>query len=96
MPPIKFVVVNLTVSDETLVSFNLPTAALVTVTIASVTVAVKSAWALIVVFKFVAVVLLFVSTLNKSPDAVPVVEVNTIVDPSFLDKVIVLLAPIFA
>tara|TARA_R100000541_G_scaffold13278_1_gene22169 strand:+ start:299 stop:424 length:126 start_codon:yes stop_codon:yes gene_type:complete len=41
VPPIKFVVVNLTVSDETLVKFNLPTAALVTVTTASVTVAVK-------------------------------------------------------
>ena len=76
-------------SDDTLVKFSFPIAALVTVTTASDTVAVKSAWASIVVFKFVAVVLLFVSTLNWVPDAVPVVDVKTTVEPSFFFNVIV-------
>ena len=70
-------------SEDTLIKFSFPMAALVTVTTASATVAVKSAWALIAVFKFVAVVLLLVSTLNCVPDAVPVVEVNTTVELSF-------------
>ena len=83
-------------SDETLVKLSLPTAALVTVTTADDTVAEKSAWPLIVFFKFVAVVSLFVCTWNWFVDGLPVTEVNTTVVPSFLFKVIVLEAPIFA
>ena len=94
--PVKFVVVNLVVSDETLVKLSLPTAALVTVTTSDDTVAEKSAWPLIVFFKFVAVVLLFVCTWNWFVEGLLVTEVNTTVVPSFLFKVIVLEAPIFA
>ena len=60
VPPTKLVVVNLTVSVDTFVKLFLPTAPLVTVTTAPTTVAEKSAWLSIVVFKFVAVVALFV------------------------------------
>ena len=63
-------------SDETLVKLSLPTVALVTVTSAEDTVAEKSAWALIVFFKFVAVVSLFVCTWNSFVDGLPVDEVN--------------------
>ena len=96
VPPVKSVVVNLAVSDETLVKFSFPIVALVTVTTASDTVAVKSAWPLIVFFKFVAVVLLFVCTWNWFVDGLPVTEVNTTVYPSFFFKVIVFPVPIFA
>ena len=95
VPPEKFVVVNLTVSLEALIKLSLPDAALVTVTIAFDTVAVKSAWALIATFKFDAVVFSFVSTLNRVPDAVLSVDVKTTIELSFFLKVIVLPAPIF-
>ena len=96
VPPVKFVVVNLTVSVETVVKLSLPTAPLVTVTTAPTTVAEKSAWASIVFFKFVAVVLLFVWTWNSNAPGEPRVEVNTTDVPLFLVKVIVLPAVIFA
>mgnify|MGYP003144390198 CR=1 FL=1 len=74
-------------SDDTLVKFSFPIVALVTVTTASVTVAVKSAWPSIVFFKFVAVVLLFVCTWNWLVDGLPVADVKTTVVPSFFFKV---------
>ena len=70
--------------------------ALTTVTIAPTTVAVKSAWPSIVVFKFVAVVLLSVCTWNSFVEGEPVVDVNTIVEASFFVKVIVFPTVIFA
>jgi len=70
--------------------------ALVTVTTALDTVAEKSAWPLMVFFKFVAVVSLFVCTWNSLVEGVPVTDVKTTVVPSFFFNVIVLLAPIFA
>ena len=59
----------------------------VTVTTALLTVAVKLVWALIAVFKLVAVVLLLVSVLNSLVPAVPVVEVKSTTVPSDFVKV---------
>ena len=96
VPPVKFIVVSLTVSVDTVVKLSLPTALLVTVTTAPTTVAEKSAWASIVFFKFVAVVLLFVWTWNCHEDGALRVEVNTTDVPLFLVKVIVFPAVKFA
>jgi len=74
------------VSDDSFTKLTLPTTALVTVTTAPDTVAEKSAWPLIVFFKFVAVVSLFVWTWNSLVDGDPVVEVKTIDVLSFFLK----------
>jgi len=71
----SLVAVSLVLSKLLIVKYPVASCAVsVTVTTALDTVAVKLAWALIAVFKLVAVVLLLVSVLNSLVPAVPVVE----------------------
>ena len=80
--------VNLVVSKLLIVKYPvLPCTVSVIVTIALATVAVKSSWASIAVFKFVAVASLLVSVLNSAVPAVPVVDVKVTVVPSDFVKV---------
>ena len=84
----SLVAVNLVLSKLLIVKYPVASCAVsVTVTTALDTVAVKLAWALIAVFKLVAVVLLLVSVLNSLVPAVPVVESKSTVVPSYFVKV---------
>jgi len=93
----SLVAVNLVLSKLLIIKYPVASCAVsVIVTTALLTVAVKLVWALIAVFKLVAVVLLLVSVLNSFVPAVPVVEVKSTVVPSDFVKVNLVPFAIFA